>query len=90
MLEVRDLHSGYGEAVVVRVIGEQFSWNIHYPGPDGKFGRTDLKLVTADNPLGLDRSDPNAKDEMSCLPERLRGKIYFKAGVDDGDAGENK
>jgi len=52
------------EAVVVRIIGEQFAWNIHYPGPDGKFGRTDISKVTADNPLGLDRSDPNAKDDI--------------------------
>src|SRR5437870_10638351 len=42
------------EAVVVRVTGEQFQWNVHYPGPDGKFGRTDIKLVSADNPIGLD------------------------------------
>jgi cytochrome c oxidase subunit 2 len=55
------------EAVVVRVVGEQFSWNIHYPGPDGKFGRTDIKLVTADNPLGLDRKDPNAKDDITTI-----------------------
>src|SRR6059058_6217731 len=45
------------EAVVVRVVAEQFAWNIHYPGPDGKFGRTDIALVSADNPLGLDRRD---------------------------------
>ena len=53
------------EAVVVRVVGEQFAWNIHYPGPDGKFGRTDITKVTADNPLGLDRSDPAAKDDVT-------------------------
>jgi cytochrome c oxidase subunit 2 len=53
------------EAVVVRVVGEQFAWNVHYPGPDGKFGRTDIKLVSADNPLGLDRTDPNAKDDIT-------------------------
>ena len=34
------------EAVVVRVVGEQFAWNVHYPGADGKFGRTDIKLVS--------------------------------------------
>src|ERR1700733_2190746 len=28
------------EAFVVRVTGEQFAWNMHYAGPDGKFGRT--------------------------------------------------
>jgi cytochrome c oxidase subunit 2 len=55
------------EAVVVRVVGEQFSWNVHYPGPDGKFGRTDLKLVGPDNPLGLDRTDPNAKDDITTV-----------------------
>ncbi|HEY2150005.1 MAG TPA: cytochrome c oxidase subunit II [Vicinamibacterales bacterium] len=55
------------EAVVVRVVGEQFAWNVHYPGPDGKFGRTDVSLVSADNPLGLDRKDPNAKDDITTV-----------------------
>jgi cytochrome c oxidase subunit 2 len=55
------------EAVVVRVVAEQFSWNIHYPGRDGKFGRTDIKLVSPDNPLGLDRSDPAAKDDITTI-----------------------
>jgi cytochrome c oxidase subunit 2 len=54
-------------AVVVRVVGEQFAWNVHYPGADGKFGRTDLKLIGADNPLGLDRTDPNAKDDITDI-----------------------
>ena len=55
------------EAVVVRVVGEQFAWNIHYPGPDGRFGRTDIRKVSADNPLGLDRTDPNAKDDVTTI-----------------------
>jgi cytochrome c oxidase subunit II len=55
------------EAVVVRVIGEQFAWNIQYPGPDGKFGRTDINKVSADNPIGLDRSDPDAKDDITTI-----------------------
>jgi cytochrome c oxidase subunit 2 len=55
------------EAVVVRVVAEQFAWNIQYPGPDGKFGRTDIKLVGADNPLGLDRRDPAAKDDITTI-----------------------
>jgi cytochrome c oxidase subunit 2 len=53
------------EATVVRVIGEQFAWNVHYPGPDGKFGRTDITKVSAENPIGLDRSDPDAKDDIT-------------------------
>ena len=53
------------QAVVVRVIGEQFAWNVHYAGADGRFGRTDIKLVSSDNPIGLDRTDPNAKDDIT-------------------------
>jgi cytochrome c oxidase subunit II len=55
------------EAVVVRVVGEQFAWNVQYPGADGKFGRTDPTLVSSDNPLGLDRNDPNAKDDVTTI-----------------------
>jgi cytochrome c oxidase subunit 2 len=56
------------EALVVRVTAEQFAWNVHYAGPDGVFGRTDIKLIdTQDNPLGLDRSDPAAKDDITTL-----------------------
>jgi cytochrome c oxidase subunit 2 len=53
------------EAVVLRVTGEQFAWNVHYPGNDRRFGRRDLKLVGPDNPLGLDRTDPDAKDDIT-------------------------
>ena len=55
------------EAVVVRVVAEQFAWNVHYPGPDGKFGKTEIALVAADNPLGLDRRDPDAKDDITTI-----------------------
>jgi cytochrome c oxidase subunit II len=55
------------EAVVVRVVAEQFAWNMQYPGPDGRFGRTDIKLISADNPLGLDRADAAAKDDITTI-----------------------
>jgi cytochrome c oxidase subunit 2 len=55
------------EAVVVRVVSEQFAWNIHYPGGDGRFGRTEITRISAENPLGLDRSDPNAKDDITTI-----------------------
>jgi cytochrome c oxidase subunit II len=55
------------DALHVRIVGEQFAWNIHYPGPDGRFGRTDLRLVSGANPLGLDRSDPDAADDIVTI-----------------------
>jgi len=55
------------DATVVHMVGEQFAWNVHYPGPDGVFGRRDINLVSSDNPLGLDRSDPYAKDDITTI-----------------------
>ena len=56
------------EAVVVRVVAEQFAWNIHYPGADNVFGKTELqKIDLQSNPLGLDFSDPAAKDDIVAV-----------------------
>ncbi len=56
------------DALVVHVTGEQFAWNIRYPGPDRIFGKTDIKLIDLqENPLGIDRSDPAAKDDVTTL-----------------------
>jgi cytochrome c oxidase subunit 2 len=55
------------EATVIRIVAEQFAWNAHYPGADGVFGKTDITLITSDNPLGLDRDDPPAKDDITTI-----------------------
>jgi len=56
------------EALVVHVTAEQFAWNFRYAGPDGAFGKTDIKLIDIQgNPLGVDRSDPAAKDDVTTL-----------------------
>jgi cytochrome c oxidase subunit 2 len=56
------------EALVVHVTAEQFAWNVRYAGPDGAFGRTDIKLIDVqNNPLGLDRSDAAGKDDVTTL-----------------------
>ena len=62
-----DAFPSESESVVVRVVAEQFAWNVHYPGRDGRFGRTDLSLLGPTNPLGLDRNDPAAKDDITTI-----------------------
>lgn len=52
------------ESTIVRVVAEQFAWNVHYPGADGVFGRTDIRLVDPENPLGLDRTEPAGRDDL--------------------------
>ena len=57
--------------VRVRVIGWQFGWTYHYPGLDGKFGRTDPDLISATNELGIDYTDPNAHDDFTNTTLKL-------------------
>ena len=53
------------DSTVVRIVAQQFAWNIHYPGPDREFGRTDPSLVDdVMNPLGLDKKDPKSADDI--------------------------
>jgi len=55
-------------SVPVEVTGMQFAWYFRYPGADGKFGATNPKLMDpssgSEAALGLDTSDPVAKDDV--------------------------
>ncbi len=53
------------ESTVIRVMAQQFLWNVRYPGPDGEFGKSDLKFVNSTNAWGVDPSDPKGKDDFS-------------------------
>lgn len=55
------------DVMTIEITAEQFAWNVRYPGADGKFGRTTPQLITWDNPLGLDRKDAAAKDDLVLL-----------------------
>ncbi|MCB0308449.1 MAG: cytochrome c oxidase subunit II [Bdellovibrionales bacterium] len=67
--------------VQVRVVAEQFAWNIHFPGKDGVFGNTKVELVDIDNPLGLDPEDPASKDDIFTINDLhlpIDRPIYIK------------
>ena len=68
----RDLPGVAGKEVI-RVEAHQFTWNFHYAGPDGKFGHTDLKLISdaSGNPVGLDPKDPAGKDDVVASTLRI-------------------
>ncbi|MDX6404253.1 MAG: cytochrome c oxidase subunit [Blastocatellia bacterium] len=59
------LHAAPPGSYTVEVVAQQFSWNFHYHGKDNVFGRTDPKLIddSALNYVGIDDTDPNAKDD---------------------------
>jgi len=72
------------DEVEVRIIAQQFAWNIHYPGLDGKFGTTRLDLVDeTQNPIGLDRNGYGEDDIVILkhlhLPVDKQAKLYISS-----------
>lgn len=51
-------------AMQVEALGKQWSWSYRLPGNDGQFGNTDVRQMTADNPLGIDPADPAGQDDV--------------------------
>src|SRR3989338_2317684 len=51
-------------SVTINIIAEQYAWIAHYPGADGKFGKTRMNLVNAGTPIGLDPADTHGQDDI--------------------------
>ena len=55
------------DAMLIEVTGQQFAWNVRYPGKDGVLGRTDHIQASQDNPIGLVKDDPASADDILLL-----------------------
>ncbi|MBD1420357.1 cytochrome c oxidase subunit II [Sphingobacterium chuzhouense] len=53
-------------AIQVEVLGEQFQWQIRYPGNDGVIGKRNYKLTTPMNSYGIDFNDKHAWDDIQA------------------------
>jgi cytochrome c oxidase subunit II len=75
-----------GESIIVELYAKQFDWTARYAGKDNVLGKRNFKMITDTNPLGLDASDPNGKDDILARTEFHipKGKtVYFKFGSRD-------
>ncbi|TAH44285.1 MAG: cytochrome c oxidase subunit II [Bacteroidetes bacterium] len=54
------------EAMVIEVYGKQFDWSVRYSGADNKLGHSNFKLITDDNPLGVDAKDASSEDDKTA------------------------
>ena len=54
------------DVVRIEVTAQQFAWNFRYPGPDGRFGRTDPRLIddSLGNYIGIDPDDSAGEDDI--------------------------
>lgn len=62
----RRLKPAAPDAVRIEVVTAQFVYYFRYPGPDGKFGTTNPKLIdpAIGNPLGIVPDDPAGRDDI--------------------------
>jgi cytochrome c oxidase subunit II len=59
------------DATVVEVVGQQWTWSYRFPGRDGVLGSTDARLITVDNPFGIDPKDPRGDDDILITTPEL-------------------
>ena len=52
------------DATEVEVMGQQWQWSFRLPGKDGRLGTSDVRNIASDNPMGLNRDDPHAQDDV--------------------------
>ena len=50
-------------AMIIEVYGKQFDWTARYAGADNKLGFSNFKMITDENPLGVDAHDPASSDD---------------------------
>jgi cytochrome c oxidase subunit II len=55
----------------VEVIGQQWQWSFRLPGEDGRLGTSDTRYVSSDNPLGLNKNDPDTHDNIVIEGDNL-------------------
>jgi cytochrome c oxidase subunit 2 len=51
-------------AILIEIYGKQFDWTVRYAGADNVLGKSNFRLITDDNPLGVDSTDPASKDDI--------------------------
>jgi cytochrome c oxidase subunit 2 len=52
------------DATAVEAVGKQWHWSFRLPGADGEFGKSDVRHMSVDNPLGVDPTDPTGQDDI--------------------------
>lgn len=51
-------------AMEVEALGQQWHWSYRLPGEDGQFGNVNARLISSENPFGMDPADPLGQDDV--------------------------
>ena len=53
--------------IEIEATGMQFAWMLRHPGADGLLGTKNYKMITANNPMGMDWEDEKNHDDVVSL-----------------------
>lgn len=73
------------DTMVVELYAYQFGWKIRYSGEDNTLGKANVRFIQGVNTLGVDESDPYAKDDKiaSVMHLPVGKKVLFKMRSQD-------
>jgi len=63
--------SNHTDGLKVEVYGYQFNWLTRYAGVDNKLGASNFKLITDENPLGVNYKDTASFDDIITTPAEM-------------------
>ena len=69
------------DATEIEVVAQQWYWSYRLPGEDGKLGTVDNRLITGDNPLGINPDDPFGQDDVVIESDDLHLPIGLPINV---------
>jgi len=71
------------EHIEIEATGYQFAWHLRYPGPDGKLGARNFRLINGVNPVGQDWTDDKNLDDLHpsdvVLPVNKKVRVRITA-----------
>lgn len=65
------------DAIVIELYSKQFDWTTRYAGKDNVLGKSNYKLITGTNVLGMDSTDQNGRDDKI-----VRNEFHIPKGKD--------
>ncbi|MCC7301003.1 MAG: cytochrome c oxidase subunit II [Bacteroidia bacterium] len=65
----RDPVAAGEDYVLIELVSEQFKWTARYSGDDNKLGKSNFRLISTKNAIGIDASDPASEDDFIVYNE---------------------
>jgi len=74
--------SNHKDGMKIQVYGFQFNFITRYAGKDNKLGKSNYKLISDTNPLGIDYTDPASKDDIMTTGKEMRLPVGIPIDMD--------